>query len=529
MSIHVDRPSSAQTKPENQALKRVALAGCALLLVVALACSVGSGLGFFIGRITESGVPNLLAAPNVEIRSPAEPATDQALSPQDMEIFWEAMDLLEQYFYGALPSPKERSYGAIHGVLHLLDVPDRPLTLEESLASSIGSGFGFFIGRVNEFGLPEHPATAAEEETANTRTLSPEDMDIFWEVMKLMEQYPYADLPSPKERSYGAIHGVLHLLDDPNTSFLPPEEATNFLESMKGSFEGIGALVEWAEEQRAVLIIEPFTDQPAWNAGIRRNDLIIAIDGETVADMSGLSEAINKIKGPRGTDVRLTIQRPEREDAFDLIVTRNVIQIPIISSDVYGENGEIAYVSLTRFSDNAGRKLRAELETLLEDDPQGLIFDLRWNPGGLLQEAVNVTSIFLEDEDVLLERFSDGTEKIYDTQGNSLVPHDLPLVVLVNQGSASASEIVTGALQDVGRGVFIGTTTFGKGSVQLPRQLTDDSLLRVTIARWFTPANRSIDGIGLEPDIVVEITDEQVEDEEDPQLDRAIELLLTGQ
>ena len=161
----------------------------------------------------------------------------------------------------------------------------------------------------------------------------------------------------------------------------------------------------------------------------------------------------------------------------------------------------------------------------LTDETQGLIFDLRGNPGGLLREAIKVTSVFLEDERVLIERFSDGTEEIYDTEGEALVPQDLPLVVLVDESSASASEIVSGALQDVGRARLVGVTTFGKGSVQLPHTLSDESLLRVTIARWYTPADRSINGTGLEPDIVVERTNEQRENDEDPQLERAIELL----
>ena len=361
------------------------------------------------------------------------------------------------------------------------------------------------------------------------RALSPEDLDIFWEAMERLEEDFYGELPSTTERGYGAIRGVLELLDDDNTGFMTPEEATGFLESIDGKFEGIGATVEWAEEQGAIRIIEPFKDQPAWNAGIRPGDLIIAVNGEDVADLSNLSEAITKIKGPSGTEVRLTVRRDGREDAFEIPVTRDVIDIPVVVSEVKGENGEFAYVQLRRFSDDAGDKLRAALEELLTEETQGLVLDLRGNPGGLLREAIQVTSVFLEDERVLIERFSDGTEEFYDTEGAALLPEDLPLIVLVNQYSASASEIVAGALQDVGRARLVGVTTFGKGSVQLPHQLSDDSLLRVTIARWFTPLDRTIHGMGLEPDIVVERTIEQIENEEDPQLERAIELLKAEQ
>jgi carboxyl-terminal processing protease len=212
-------------------------------------------------------------------------------------------------------------------------------------------------------------------------------------------------------------------------------------------------------------------------------------------------------------------------------VIRDVIQIPIVFSEMIGENEDIAYVRLTRFSDNASGRLRDAIRTSLDSgEVRGLVFDMRGNPGGLLREAVRVSSLFLPDKElVLIERFSDGSEDLYRAEGKPTVPADLPIVVLVNEGSASASEIVSGALQDTGRAVLVGTTTFGKGSVQLPHNLSDGSLMRVTIARWYTPKDRSIDGTGLEPDIVLELGEEELEAEEDSQLDRALQLLETGQ
>lgn len=389
-----------------------------------------------------------------------------------------------------------------------------------------GSGFGYMIGRLSSDGETAGSTVVAAE---TDRALTPDDLDIFWEAMELVEDDFYGELPSPNERSYGAIRGVLETLDDRNTGFLNPDEASSFMEGIEGSYEGIGAMVEWAEDEGAVRIIEPFKDQPAWNAGIRRGDLIIAINGQDVAELNGLNEAINRIKGPKGTEVNLTVQREGLDDPLEFPVTRAPIDVPVVESELYGDNDEFAYVALHRFSVDAGEKLRDELEDLLTDDIQGLIFDLRGNPGGLLREAIRVTSVFLEEERVLIERFSDGTEEIYNTEGSALVPADLPMIVLVNKGSASASEIVAGALQDVGRARLVGVTTFGKGSVQLPHTLSDDSLLRVTIALWYTPADRSIDATGLEPDIVVEQTNEQEENDEDPQLERALELLGTGE
>ena len=400
------------------------------------------------------------------------------------------------------------------------------ILLVSALIFSIGSGIGFYIGRMSS---PAETAGSAVIAAETGRALAPEDLGIFWEAMDLLEEDFYGELPSPNQRSYGAIRGVLDTLDDQNTGFLTPTEATRFLESIEGSFEGIGALVEWAEDEGAIRIVEPFEDQPAWNAGIRRGDLIIAINGQDVADLSNLNEAINRIKGPKGTEVHLTVRRDGLDDPLEVPVTRDTIDIPVVESERYGDNDEFAYVHLKRFSADAGAKLRAELEDLLTDETQGLIFDLRGNPGGLLREAIKVTSVFLEDERVLIERFSDGTEEIYNTEGGALVPDDLPLVVLVNWGSASASEIVAGALQDVERAPLVGVTTYGKGSVQLPHTLSDESLLRVTIALWYTPSDRSINATGLEPDIVVELTNAQSDNEEDPQLDRAIEFLRSGE
>ena len=398
--------------------------------------------------------------------------------------------------------------------------------LAAALMFSVGSGFGFMIGRMSNAGETAGSTVIAAE---TDRALAPDDLDIFWEAMELVEEDFYGELPAPNERSYGAIRGVLETLDDKNTGFLTPDEATSFMEGIEGNFEGIGALVEWAEDESAVRIIEPFEDQPAWNAGIRSGDLIIAINGQDVAELAGLNEAINRIKGPKGTEVHLTVRREGLDDPLEFPVTRALIDVPVVESEVYGDNDEFAYVALKRFSVDASEKLRNELEDLLTDDTQGLIFDLRKNPGGLLREAIKVASVFLEDERVLIERFSDGTEEIYNTEGSALVPNDLPMIVLVDEDSASASEIVAGALQDVERACLLGVTTFGKGSVQLPHTLSDESLLRVTIALWYTPSDRSIDDTGLEPDIVVERTNEQRENEEDPQLDRALELLRTGE
>ena len=351
-----------------------------------------------------------------------------------------------------------------------------------------------------------------------------DEFGTFWEAMNLLYRDFYGDLPEDDQATYGAIRGVIDLLDDPNTSFMTPEEAEFFRSSMQGSFEGIGARVEWDSDFDTVRIVEPYEDQPAFNAGLRRGDLILAVDGESVVG-TDLTETVLKIRGPKGTAVLLSVAREGIEEPFDVEVIRDTISTPTLTTDTLGPNGEIAYIRLTTFNENAGQLVRDAVADAMDTDPAGIVFDLRGNTGGLLREAVKVTSVFLEDETVLIERFADGTEETYRTDGKALVK-DVPVVVLVNGGSASASEIVAGALQDTARAELIGTTTFGKGSVQLPHTLDGGGIMRVTIARWFTPKDRSIDGLGLEPDITVEITDEQRDAEEDPQLDRALEILL---
>jgi carboxyl-terminal processing protease len=236
-----------------------------------------------------------------------------------------------------------------------------------------------------------------------------------------------------------------------------------------------------------------------------------------------VSEAVRRIRGPNGTDILLTVQRAG-EPPFDVTVTRALIAIPTIATDSLGEDGKIAYVRLNAFSENSGALVREAVRNALSREPSAMIFDLRGNSGGLLREAVKVASVFLQDEVVLLERFSDGRTETYRTEGRALTT-DLPMVVLVNEGSASASEIVASALQDTGRATVIGTTTYGKGSVQLPHNLSNGSIMRVTIARWFSPQDRTIDGVGLTPDVTVPISDAEYDAGQDPQLDAALELL----
>ena len=382
-----------------------------------------------------------------------------------------------------------------------------------------GFGLGFGVGHFAA--APTAAVTPSGAPGSATGELLPK-FDVFWEAMDLLYKDFYGELPAADEATYGAIRGVLNQLKDHNTSFMTPGEAEFFRTHLEGSFEGIGARVDWDDQAKTVIVVEPFENQPAWNAGIKRDDLIMAIDGESIIG-TDLTSAIEKIRGPKGTKVVLTIARQGEEEPLEIEVTRDRIEIPTIATDTLP--GNIAYVELNTFNENAGKLVRQAMEDALKENPKGIILDLRGNPGGLLTQAVEVANVFLDkDETVLIERFADGNEEIYKTKQDP-VAGKIPLVVLVNEGSASASEIVAGAVQDSGRGQLVGAKTFGKGSVQLPQTLSDNSILRVTIARWFTPKDRTIDGTGLDPDIAIPLGEEERTAGEDPQLDRAIELL----
>lgn len=387
----------------------------------------------------------------------------------------------------------------------------------------IGVGIGFGIGRwtAQQPTVAAAPVTEAAQSTSGRQQIESR-FDIFWEAMDVLYRDYYGNLPSGNDATYAAVRGVVGELDDPNTSFLTPADAELFRTNLEGGFEGIGARVEWDAEHDTVRIVEPFENQPAWSANLRRGDLIVAVDGESVIG-SDLTSAVQKIRGPKGSTVVLSIVREgENSDKpFDVEVVRDRVETPTVSTDRLGTDGAIAYVRLYTFNQNAGQLVRQAVEDAQADKAKALILDLRGNSGGLLREAIKVTSVFLDDAVVLHERFKDGAEEVHRTS-ETPVTTTLPLVVLVNEGSASASEIVAGALQDARRAQLVGVTTYGKGSVQLPQPLSDGSIMRVTIAHWFTPNDRTIDRTGLTPDIKVEMSDEQRTAGEDPQLDAAL-------
>lgn len=385
---------------------------------------------------------------------------------------------------------------------------------------ALGASLSTDTAIVNRFmRVPTAPASSAAE---TSQPLNREDlMKPYWEAWDIiLEQY--VDQPVDQEKMIeGSIEGMLWSLGDEHTSYMTQDEFTQANMDLDGSYEGIGAYVDTGGEY--LTIINPMPDSPAEEAGLQPKDAIIAIDGE---DMTGIepSIVIQSVLGPAGSKVVLTILREGMEEPFDVEITRREIIVPSVEHEMLEDN--IAYLRLYDFGDKTTRDLRKALRELLKEDPAGLILDLRGNTGGYLSTSIEVASEFIDEGTILIERFGDGTEQRYDAQGGGLAT-DIPLVVLINGGSASASEIVAGAIQDYGRGLLIGETSYGKGSVQNWVPLSNDQgAVRVTIARWFTPENRQIHQQGLEPDIPIELTEEDFENELDPQLDRAVEELL---
>jgi carboxyl-terminal processing protease len=382
------------------------------------------------------------------------------------------------------------------------------IVVSAAFLSGFGAGFSLAPARPS-------PVAAAGEE--------PSEFAVFWEAWHLIESEFYGELPTMQEVTYGAIRGVLVALGDDGTSFIDPERAAVMREDITGGFEGIGAVVNMLPNGR-LTIVEPLPGRPAAQAGLQPGDLVLQVDDTPIQNMT-LIEAVSLIRGPAGSTVRLTILRKGVKEPFEVAIVRARIEIEVVESRML--DGDIAYVRLAEFNAKATKELQEALRELLAQEPTGLIFDLRSNPGGYLQTSVEVTSQFIDEGLALTEKGRGDLEREYRVESGGLAT-EVPLVVLVNAGSASASEIVAGAIQDSGRGILIGERTFGKGSVQLPHTLSDGSELRITIARWFTPKGREIQGVGIIPDIEVEMTLEDLEAGHDLQLERAVEYLLTG-
>ncbi|MEM7113366.1 MAG: S41 family peptidase [Chloroflexota bacterium] len=390
------------------------------------------------------------------------------------------------------------------------------------------------IAEASEEGEGAEEETVEEESAAIQEAPTPEpfvpraedvgdiDFELFYEAWQILTTEYDGQLPTNEELLFSAINGSIELLGDEHTRFVNPDTAQRIRQN-QGPVEGIGAIVT-ENEDGLIEIVRPIDGQPADLAGVKAGDVLIAVDGESVIGQS-LDEVVLIVRGPSGTQVTITVRRPGVEEPIDFTITRARFEVPVVEAEMLPEN--VAYVRLTTFLDQgATADVEDALEPLLAQNPAGIVFDLRDNGGGFLSEAINVADLFLPESIILLERNIRGLNETFRADDGD-IGEQLPLVVLVNAGSASASEIVAGAIQDNGRGVIVGEVTFGKGSVQQVHTLSNGAELRVTIARWFTPNNNTIDGAGITPDIAVE-TPEDLGGDNDTQLQEAVDFILSA-
>ncbi len=346
------------------------------------------------------------------------------------------------------------------------------------------------------------------------------DFDLFWDVWGVLErEYVDRDKLNEKEMFYGALKGMVNAAGDPYTVFMDPKLALEFEESMTGTFEGIGAEIGIRKE--ILTIIAPLSGMPAESAGLRAGDKVYAIDGESTAGIS-IDEAVNKIRGPKGTDVILTISRNGLGAAEDITITRGTIIVKSVNTELRDDN--IFVIELSNFNNDTMGLFNKAVNEIIKNNPRGIILDLRNNPGGYLDTAVEVASEWVEDGVIVSEAFDDNNKDEFLARGRARLK-DYKTVVLVSQGSASASEIVAGALQDYEKAVIVGMQTFGKGSVQTLEEFKDGSSVKITVAKWLTPKGNYINKEGITPDEEVDLTLEDYEEGLDPQLDKAVELL----
>jgi carboxyl-terminal processing protease len=365
------------------------------------------------------------------------------------------------------------------------------------------------------------------QQTIACKVCPPEKIDfsLFWETWNKLSSY-YVDSSGLDEQKmiYGAISGMVKSLGDPYTSFFPPDETKKFLEDVNGSFEGVG--MEISNKKGQLEIVAPIDGTPAQQAGLRAGDKIIKIDDKSTVDMS-TEEAVSLIRGPKDSEVVLTIFRNGWDNTKEFKIKRAVIEVPSLSLEIMNDGKEdIAYVKLYNFNENADRDFTKAVADILNSPAKKIILDLRNNPGGYLEVAQRIASWFVDPgQTIVIEDFGGKKpEQVFKAVGTPRLG-SYPLVVLINEGSASASEILAAALKENRDATLVGKTSFGKGVVQELLSLSDNSSLKVTVAKWLTPNRNLINEKGIEPDVKVDITDEEYQNGKDPQMDKALEII----
>ena len=344
-------------------------------------------------------------------------------------------------------------------------------------------------------------------------------LEPFFEALTLIrDEYIEKDIDLDNVIQEG-IKGMLNALGDPYTRYVDPQSLLREQEDMfLGHFGGLGIIISVKDEQ--LIIISPIEDTPAFRANIKAGDIIVEIDGESAKGIT-VDEAVNRLRGEKGTEVTIGVQRKNIEEILEFKIIRDIIDVKAVKYETMGRDDKIGYIRITTFNVNTERELEDALKTFANNgNIRGIILDVRNNPGGLLDSAIEVSSKFIKEGPIVHINDRDGQIATFKSRGN-IFP-DWPLFVLVNEGSASASEIVAGAIQDSGRGKLLGKKTFGKGVVQQVFELFDNSGIVLTTSEYYTPSKRSIHNIGIEPDILIEIGEDP---EQDMQLNKALQLM----
>lgn len=336
----------------------------------------------------------------------------------------------------------------------------------------------------------------------------------------ILDRYLESDAIDRGEVLDQSIKGMVKALDDPYSSYMNPDETEMFMSDLDSELEGIGAVL--GMEENRVVVETPLKGSPAEAAGLQTGDIIVAVDGNDIADQS-LLEVVKQIRGPKGTKVKLNIVREDSKEALEIVITRDEITIDSVT---YEQQDDLFYISINQFSDDTLKEFQTAATTALLNGSKGIILDLRFNGGGYLDSAVHILGEFLEANQpaVQMKGKTPQTNRTINTNGPSRLA-DIPVVVLINQASASASEIVAGTLQDFGKAIVVGQTSYGKGTVQDVIPFQDGSTLRITIAKWLTGRGQDINKHGITPDYIVDITEQNVADEFDSQLEKAREIL----
>jgi len=378
--------------------------------------------------------------------------------------------------------------------------------------------FGFYAGNHSQAKTVQSTNLTQSEMSAINADFAP-----FWKVWKTInEKFPNAGEVTNQERIYGAINGLVGSLDDPYSVFFEPEEAKMFEEDISGNFSGVG--MEVGKRNGSMTVIAPLKNTPAEKAGIKAGDMIIKIDVENTLDMS-VEKAVKLIRGESGTDVVITILREGEDKPREIKITRAIINIPTLDTELRKDG--IFVIRLYSFSANSANLFRNAIRDFKKTKSDKLLLDLRGNPGGYLNSAVDMASWFLDSsKTVVIEDYGGEIDpKIYRSRGYDLFDEKLKFIILIDGGSASASEILAGAMQDYGIAKLVGDKSYGKGSVQEVTNVTPDTIFKVTVAKWLTPNKKMIDKTGLTPDYLVPNTAKDRDAKLDPQMNKAVELL----